>query len=106
MHALAKSERVEQVFVRHVFRFFTGRSNGLSLTPDEALDYPLGPQEEAFIASRVSSRATGTPQQVRARLEYLAELHGADEIMAVTNMYDFADRQRSFELLSQACSDG
>lgn len=25
VHALAKSERVEQVFVRHVFRYFTGR---------------------------------------------------------------------------------
>ena len=62
--------------------------------------------DSRHLRCRVSSRATGTPQQVRARLEYLAELHGADEIMAVTNMYDFADRQRSFELLSQACSDG
>ncbi len=102
----ARAKQLQLTYDLNLFRFFTGRSNGLSLTPDEALDYPLGPQEEAFIASRVSSRATGTPQQVRARLEYLAELHGADEIMAVTNMYDFADRQRSFELLSQACSDG
>ena len=32
----------------------------------------------------------------------LAELHQADEIMAVTNMYYFEDRKRSFELLMQA----
>ena len=31
--ALAKSERVEQVFVRHVFRFFTGRNENLGDGP-------------------------------------------------------------------------
>ena len=29
VHALAKSERVEQVFVRHAFRYFTGRNENL-----------------------------------------------------------------------------
>ena len=33
VHALAKSERVEQVFVRHVFRFFTGRNENLGDGP-------------------------------------------------------------------------
>ncbi|GAB5451603.1 MAG: LLM class flavin-dependent oxidoreductase [Halioglobus sp.] len=88
----------------NLFRFFSGQSEGRSLTPDEAATYAIGPQEEAFIASRVNSRATGTPSQVNARLEQLAELHGADEIMAVTNMYYFEDRKRSFELLMQACT--
>ena len=32
----------------------------------------------------------------------LAELHDADEVMAVTNMHYFADRKRSFELLMNA----
>jgi alkanesulfonate monooxygenase SsuD/methylene tetrahydromethanopterin reductase-like flavin-dependent oxidoreductase (luciferase family) len=59
-------------------------------------------QEQAFIASRESSRATGTPLQVREQVEQLATLHNADEIMAVTNMYYFEDRKRSFELLIQA----
>ena len=86
----------------NLFRFFTGKSGGVSLTPEQAQEYTLGPQEEAFIASRVNARATGTPSQVRGRLEYLAEIHGADEIMAVTNMYYFEDRKRSFELLSEA----
>ena len=51
----------------NLFRFFTGQSNGQSLTPQEALNYPLGPQERAFIASRENSRASGTPQQVTAK---------------------------------------
>ena len=85
----------------NLFRFFTGQSNGQSLTPEAARDYPIGPQEQAFINSRQNSRATGTPQQVREQIELLARLHGADEIMAVSNMYYLADRKRSFELLWQ-----
>ena len=72
------------------------------MTPQEAQSYPVGPQERAFIASRENSRAAGTPQQVRHKLEQLAALHQADEIMAVTNMYYFEDRKRSFELLQKA----
>ncbi len=83
----------------NLLRFFSGQSDGRSLTPEEVANYPIGPQEEAFIASRVPGRATGTPAQVRARLEYLAELHQADEIMAVSNMYYCEDRKRCFELL-------
>lgn len=89
----------------NLFRFFAGQSTGVSLTPREALAYPLGPREQAFIASRENSRAAGMPQQVRAQVERLAALHAADEIMAVTNMYYFEDRKRSFELLKQAFSD-
>ncbi len=43
----------------------------------------------------------GTPEQVREQLARIADLHQADEIMAVTNMYYFEDRKRSFELLRE-----
>jgi luciferase family oxidoreductase group 1 len=86
----------------NLFRFFTGQSNGTSLTPQEAQVYAIGPQEQMFIASRENSRAAGTPQQVREQILRLAEQHNADEIMAVTNMYYFEDRKRSFELLMEA----
>jgi luciferase family oxidoreductase group 1 len=86
----------------NLYRFFTGQTNGQSMTPREALNYPLGAQEKAFIASRENSRAAGTPTQVQERIAQLAELHQADEIMAVTNMYYLEDRKRSFELLRKA----
>tara|TARA_R110002110_G_scaffold362241_1_gene571956 strand:+ start:8102 stop:9091 length:990 start_codon:yes stop_codon:yes gene_type:complete len=86
----------------NLFRFFTGQSNGQSMTPQEALNYPLGMQERSFIASREASRASGTPAQVAAKIESLAQQHQADEIMAVTNMYYFEDRKRSFKLLRDA----
>ena len=89
----------------NLFRFFTGQSEGRSLTPAEAQAHTLSQQELAFIASRENSRASGTPEQVREKVLALAELHQADEIMAVTNMYYFEDRKRSFELLMQALGE-
>jgi luciferase family oxidoreductase group 1 len=86
----------------NLFRFFTGQSNGQSMTPQEALNHPVGPHERAFIASRENSRASGTMQQVRQKIEQLAALHNADEIMAVTNIYYLEDRKRSFALLREA----
>jgi luciferase family oxidoreductase group 1 len=97
-----KAQALQMTYDLNLYRFFTGQSNGQSMTPQEAQDYPVGPHEQAFIASRENSRAAGTPQQVRKRIEQLAELHNADEIMAVTNMYYFEDRKRSFELLRSA----
>ena len=97
-----RAQALQLTYDRNLFRFFTGQASGGSLTPEEAADYPLGLREQEFIASRETSRATGTPEQVREQLQYLSRLHDADEIMAVTNMYYFEDRKRSFELLREA----
>jgi len=35
----------------------------------------------------------------------VAQDYQADEVMAVTNMYDFKDRKRSFELLKGVFND-
>lgn len=96
------AERARALLLAHdlnLFRFFTGQVTGKSLTPEAAIAYPLGPREDAFIRSREQSRAVGTPEQVWQQLQALAAAHDADEIMAVTNMYYFEDRKRSFELL-------
>ncbi|CAA0105000.1 Limonene 1,2-monooxygenase [Halioglobus japonicus] len=97
-----QAQALQLTYDLNLFRFFTGQSNGRSMTPQEALNYPLGAHEKAFIASRENSRASGTPPQVKRRIEELAALHQADEIMAVTNIYYLEDRKRSFELLRQA----
>ena len=44
------------------------------------------------------------PQQVRDKLNQLAESFGVDEIMAVTICYDFADRLKSYTLLKDVMS--
>ncbi len=90
----------------NLFRFFTGQGNGVSLTPEQAREYPLGAREREFIASRRDSRIAGTPEQVREQVRQVQSLHQCDEIMAVTNMYYFEDRKRSFELLYSAVNEG
>ena len=44
----------------------------------------------------------GTPDQVRAELETLAQQHGADELIVVTITFDHAARRRSYELIADA----
>ena len=44
----------------------------------------------------------GTPDQVRAGLETIAQQYGADELIVVTITYDHAARRRSYELLAEA----
>jgi luciferase family oxidoreductase group 1 len=95
-----RANLLQRTYDLNLFRFFSGQSGGQTLTPENAMDYPLGARERAFIASREDSRASGTPEQVREQIAQLAAAHDADEIMAVTNMYYIEDRKRSFELLS------
>ncbi len=40
------------------------------------------------------------PRSVRARIEELAEHTAADEIMVTTNVYEHAERLRSYERLA------
>ena len=62
----------------------------------------MTPQLEGFISSCSQNRAVGTADQVIDQISNIASTFGADEVMAVTNMYYFEDRKRSFELLMQA----
>ena len=82
-------------------RFITGQHNGIYMPPEEAAEYPVGPQEQAWLNSIQGSRAIGAPEQVQAKLKAMAQDFAADEIMAVCNTYHFEDRKKSFELLSQ-----
>jgi alkanesulfonate monooxygenase SsuD/methylene tetrahydromethanopterin reductase-like flavin-dependent oxidoreductase (luciferase family) len=72
---------------------------------------PVPPVEQAlhFLESEGepvvggSRRITaGTPAQVRAGLETLAQQYGADEVIVVTITYDHAARRRPYELLAEA----
>jgi luciferase family oxidoreductase group 1 len=71
---------------------------------------PVPPVEQAlrFLAAEgeavgASRRITaGTPDQVRAGIETLAQQYGADEVIVVTITHDHAARRRSYELIADA----
>ena len=49
---------------------------------------------------RCSMQIAGDPRTVRARIDKLAEHTAADEIMVTTNVYEHAERLRSYERLA------
>lgn len=53
---------------------------------------------------RAERMIVGSPLTVRDRIDELLTLSGADELMAMTNVHDAADRLRSYELLAEAFS--
>ncbi|MFN8112660.1 MAG: LLM class flavin-dependent oxidoreductase [Solirubrobacterales bacterium] len=74
---------------------------------------PLPTVEEAIaeegppkppVPGRAERMIVGSPLTVRDRIDELLTLSGADELMAMTNVHDFADRLRSYELLAEAFS--
>src|ERR671932_2040634 len=70
-------------------------------SPEEAMAYPYTPAERRLADSYRSMQIAGDPQAVRARIEELAEHTAADEVMLTTNVYDHAERLRSYELLAE-----
>lgn len=70
-------------------------------SPEEALAYSYNPAERRLADVYRSMQVIGDPPTVRARLEKLAEHTAADELMVTTNVYDHAERLRSYELLAE-----
>jgi luciferase family oxidoreductase group 1 len=69
---------------------------------EEAEAYPFSEAERAHL-DRLRARAiVGAPEQVRAKLEALAERHGAAEVAVLTPCHDPDARQRSYRLLAEA----
>jgi luciferase family oxidoreductase group 1 len=70
-------------------------------SPEEAMAYPYTPAERHLADAYRFMQVVGDPRIVRARLEELAERTAADEVMVTTNVYDHAERLRSYERLAE-----
>ena len=57
--------------------------------------------DRAAVQDRVETRFVGSPETVVERLETLARVTAADEIVVTTAAHDPADRARSFDLLAR-----
>jgi luciferase family oxidoreductase group 1 len=70
---------------------------------EEALAYPYRPEELAYLEQVKQSYIDGDPQQVKAKLEDIADLYQTTDLTIVTICYGFAERVRSYELVAEAC---
>ena len=80
----------------------TGRAGGIP-PPEEALTYPYRANEWAFVRQYQSLCADGNPQQVKEKLETIAEAYQTPDLSVVTICYGFEERVRSYELVAGAC---
>lgn len=71
-----------------------------SVAEAEAYDYSA--QDRARVARMREAAIVGAPEQVVAKLQAVAEAHGAQEIAVLTPCHDPAARQASFRLLAEA----
>jgi luciferase family oxidoreductase group 1 len=70
-------------------------------SPEEAMDYSYSPPERRLADVYRSMQIVGDPRTVRVHLEELAKRTAADEVMVTTNVYDHAERLRSYKLLAE-----
>lgn len=59
------------------------------------------PHEREAVGSFLGLAMIGGPEKVRAKLEVLLEQTGADELIFTCDLYEHADRVKSYELLAQ-----
>ena len=69
---------------------------------EEATGYDYSAPERERVRHNRARTVVGSPDRVKAELLALADRYGVDEVVVITNVYNFADRLRSYELLAKA----
>ena len=76
----------------------TGRGAQPYLDPTTAS--PLTAEQRAVVDDRIRTQFVGSPSTVAERLDTLARVTGADELVITSVTYDLEDRLRSHQLLA------
>jgi luciferase family oxidoreductase group 1 len=72
--------------------------------PTKSLEWTQ--EERQMVAAKFGAAIFGAPESVTGRLDAFLEQTQADELMVVTNTYNFQDRIRSYELLAGLTQQG
>jgi luciferase family oxidoreductase group 1 len=94
--ALAEPFLVGQVIMRW------GDLNALYPSPEEAAAFRYTPEQLEWARDRLDRQVWGSPDQIREQISELTSATSAKELMAVTMVYDQAERLRSYEVLASA----
>jgi luciferase family oxidoreductase group 1 len=68
--------------------------------PVDSMDGRWNAQERQAVSEMLGLAMIGGPEKIRAKLEVLLEQTDADELIFTGDMYEFADRLRSYEILA------
>lgn len=100
----ADTEEKAQELATTIYQRFLGiiRNQRVHLQPPtKNMDALWGPAEKEMVLSRLRTSVIGDPKQVRLGLQKLVNVTGADELIIISDTYDFADRLRSFEIIKE-----
>lgn len=75
------------------------------LRPVDSMEDLWTERERAAVESRLAEAIVGSKTTVKAGLERLLRETRADEVIVVTDTYEFADRLRSYELVAEVARD-
>jgi luciferase family oxidoreductase group 1 len=89
---------------RHVMRLMRNKGQEMKGVPsvDEIKAMDFDEADEGFIEQQRSKSIEGDPETVKAKIESLAEQYETDDVIVLTITHDYAERQRSYELLAGA----
>ena len=78
----------------------------LTQPPIDDIERYWTPQEKQQASQMLGGSVVGSPDTVRAGLRAFAERTDADELMVVSDVFDFALRRRSFAMIAEAAGTG
>ncbi|WP_226503771.1 LLM class flavin-dependent oxidoreductase [Pseudomonas sp. MWU16-30317] len=102
---VAETDERAEYLATSVYRRILNLMRGKSLMqqpPVESMEGLWLPHEREAVGDFLGLAMIGSPAKVRAKLEVLVEQTQADELIFTCDLYEHADRIRSFELLAQA----
>lgn len=100
----ADSDEQADYLATSVYQRILALMRGQSLMqrpPVHSMDGLWLPHEREAVGSFLGLAMVGGPQKIRAKLEVLLEQTQADELIFTCDLYEHADRIRSYELLAQ-----
>lgn len=96
--APTEAEAIDLSWSRYCWRFRRGQVPSV----ETALAFGYSEAEREYVRYHRAQSAVGDPQQVKARLEAIAEQLTADEVIVLSITYDFEARLRSYRLVAEA----
>ncbi|MEX6674859.1 LLM class flavin-dependent oxidoreductase [Pseudomonas sp. W2Oct36] len=103
--AAAETDEQAEYLVTSVYQRILSLMRGQSLMqkpPVESMNGLWLPHERDAVMDFLGLAVVGGPEKIRAKLDVLLEQTDADELIFTCDMYEHADRLRSYEILAQA----
>ena len=101
---VAETDEQAEYLATSVYQRILALMRGQSLMqkpPVESMNGLWLPHERDAVGDFLGLAMIGSPAKVKAKLEVLLEQTGADELIFTSDLYDHADRVRSYELMAQ-----